>query len=100
MHPKSNVLSFAQGMPKERSTDYVSLLGIEQVAEAKLLGATIDETLTWASHINNIKTKMIRSISIIRRSAYFLAKTATKQVKQSLVLSHLNYCLAIWSNTS
>ena len=80
----------------------ISLEGvpIEQVKEARLLGVTIDERLSWATHINNIITKMSRSISIIRRSAYFLTNTTIKQVIQSLVLSHLDYCPAIWSNAS
>ncbi len=80
----------------------VSLLGIdiEQVGEAKLLGVAIDETLSWATQINNIITKMSRSISIIRRSAFFLANTARKQVIQSLVMSHLDYCPEIWSTAS
>ncbi len=71
---------------------------IEQVVEANLLGVTIDEALSWATHINNLITKMSRSFSIIRGSAYFLTNTARKQVLQSLVLSHLEYCPAIWSN--
>lgn len=38
----------------------VSLNGadIEQVKEARLIGVTVDETLSWATHINNIVAKM------------------------------------------
>ncbi len=75
-------------------------IDIEQVVESKLLGVTIDETLFWSTHINNIIAKISRSISVIRRNAYFLANTARQEVIQSLVLSHLDYCPAIWSNTS
>lgn len=73
---------------------------IEQVKEAKLLGVTIDKTLTWSTHINNIVIKMSNGISNIRRSARFLTDTTIKLVIQSLVLSHLDYCPAVWSNTA
>ncbi len=73
---------------------------IEQVREAKLLGITIDETLSWSIHIRNIVSKMSKSISNIRKCACFLTDTTIKLVIQSLVLSHSDYCPAIWSGTS
>lgn len=73
---------------------------VEQVKEAKLLGVTIDETLSWSTHINNIVAKMSKCISTIRRSAYLLSDTTTKLVTQSLVLSNLDYCPTIWSSAS
>ena len=64
----------------------ISLQGvpIEQVKEARLLGVTIDERLSLATHINNIITKMSRSISIIRRSAYFLTNTTISKLYNPL----------------
>lgn len=38
---------------------------IEQVREVKLLGVTIDETLSWTSDIGNTVTRTSRGISII-----------------------------------
>lgn len=80
----------------------VSLNGadIEQVKEARLIGVTVDETLSWATHINNIVEKMSKTISVIRRSAYFLTSAIIKQVPQSLVLLHIDYCPVIWSSAS
>lgn len=54
----------------------------EQVTEAKLLGITIDETLSWHIHIKNIVSKMSKSISNIRKC--FLTDTTIKLVIQSL----------------
>lgn len=45
--------------------------------ESRLLGITVDESLSWATHINNIVAKMSRSISIIRRSPDFLTNTTS-----------------------
>ena len=73
---------------------------IEQVREAKLLGVTIDETLSWTSHIGSIVTRMSRGISIIKNSASLLDESSLKIVIQSLVLSHLDYCPTVWSCAS
>lgn len=80
----------------------ISLQGvaIEQVKEAKLLGVTLEGTLLWSTNINKMVAKMSRGISIIRKCAYFLTEITIKQVIQSLVLSHLDYCPAIWSSAS
>lgn len=70
----------------------VSLNGadIEQVKEARLIGVTVDETLSWATHINNILAKM----------SIFLTGAIIKEVPQSLVSSHIDYCPVIWSSAS
>lgn len=64
-------------------------------------GVTIDEKLSWTSHIGNIVTRMSRGICIIlKKSARLLDKSSLKMVTQSLVLSHLDYCPTVWSSAS
>lgn len=72
----------------------ISLQGqpIEQVKEVKLLGVTLDQTLSWSTHINKIVTKLSRSISIVRRNARYMSIETRKDVLQSLVLCYLDYC--------
>ena len=73
---------------------------MEQVKEVKLLGVTIDETLSWSTQINNTVVRMINGIYAIRRSAHLLTNTTIRLVIQSLVLSNLDYCPVIWSSAS
>ena len=73
---------------------------MEQVKEVKLLGVTIDETLSWSTQINNTVVRMINGIYAIRRSAHMLTNTTIRLVIQSLVLSNLDYCPVIWSSAS
>ena len=68
---------------------------MEQVKEVKLLGVTIDETLSWSTQINNTVVRMINGIYAIRRSAHMLTNTTIRLVIQSLVLSNLDYCPVI-----
>ena len=74
--------------------------GIEQVHEAKLLGVTLDEHLSWDKHIANTVKKMGVSISCIRRCSSFLTPASRVLVTQALVLSHLDYCSAVWSGAA
>ena len=73
---------------------------IKQVNEVKLLGIIIDNKLTWDKHIQRIVTKIGYILSMIRRCKKYLTPQSTNQVIQALVLSHMNYCTVVWSNTS
>ena len=73
---------------------------VNQVHETKLLGITVDNKLSWKKHISNMIAKMGRGISIIRRHATFMNQNILKIAIQSLILSHLDYCPAVWSNAT
>ena len=73
---------------------------ITQVDETKLLGVTLDSQLTWSTHIENITKKMGGGLSMIRRCAEFLTPASAVQVIQALVISHLDYCPAVWSSAA
>lgn len=73
---------------------------IKQVNEVKLLGIIIDHPLSWDIHIKRIISKIGNILSVIRRCSKYLTTQTTKQVIQALVLSHMDYCTAVWSNTS
>lgn len=78
----------------------INVISINQVQETKLLGITIDNKLSWKKHINKILAKMGNGISVIRRYATFLTQNATKTATQTLILSNLDYCPAVWSNAN
>lgn len=75
-------------------------VAVEQVQEIKLLGVTLDSILSWSEHIDLLVQKMGRNISVVRRCSPFLTPQLTKQVLQTLVLSHLDYCSVVWSGTT
>lgn len=72
---------------------------VEQVHETKLLGVTLDCNLSWSGHTDRLVQKMGRNISVVKRCSTFLSPQLTKQVLQTLVLSHLDYCSVVWSST-
>lgn len=73
---------------------------LEQVAEIKLLGVTLDQTMSWTTHIGNIVTTMSRNVSLIRRNAHFMSLETRKFIVQSLVLCHLDYCSTVWASAA
>ena len=73
---------------------------VEQVTEAKLLGVVLDPKLNWTRQIDNIVTKMGRSIAITRKCMMYIPPKTRKAVIQALVLSHLEYCPVIWSSAT
>lgn len=73
---------------------------IQQVESTKLLGVMVDSTLTWSSHINTVVSKMGRAIGTVRRCCSSVSRPLLRQIVQSLVLCHLNYCSTVWSSTN
>ena len=73
---------------------------IEQVNEVKLLGITVDDKLSWNKQIDQIVKKMGRSMGAIKHCRRHLPTFLIKQLVQALVISQIDYCSMIWSNTT
>ena len=73
---------------------------IERQSAAKFLGVIVDEKLSWANHIQAIKTKMSRYIGIMYKLKRQIPIQARLQIFQSFVQSHLNYCSLVWGFAS
>ena len=60
----------------------------------------VDSSLTWSSHINSIVMKMGRAIGSARRCCSTVSRPLLRQIVQSLVLCHLDYCSTVWSSAN
>ena len=69
---------------------------LKQVNEIKFLGITIDNTLKWRSHINEIRTKLSKIIGVTYKIRDYLNTDNLKQIYFSLAYPHLLYCCAVW----
>jgi hypothetical protein len=63
----------------------------------RLLSITLDSKLSWSKHIDSMVAKLGRSQFMIRCCSTFFTSKSTRQILQALVLSHLDYCLVVWS---
>lgn len=60
------------------------------------LGLTIHESLTWNSHTTNIALKISKTIGVLNRLKHFLPIHVKLIIYNSLILSHLQYCILLW----
>lgn len=64
--------------------------------KTKFLGITIDQKLTWKTHIQNTRAKINRQCGIIHQTKSTLTTKALMQIYYSLVYPHLIYCQVVW----
>ena len=58
---------------------------IERENVTKFLGVLIDENLSWKQHINNVSTKISKSIGILYKSRGIVKQPLLKQLCFSFV---------------
>lgn len=71
---------------------------LEQVSSTKFLGITIDQSLSWSNHINNLRAELHKSLGLIYRASSFLPEQLLILLYNSLVNSKIVYCLESWGN--
>lgn len=68
--------------------------------EAKYLGITIDDKLSWNAHTDNLCRKLNSSLYALKRIQATCDTETTKTAYFSLFESHLRYGLVAWGNSS
>ena len=69
---------------------------IEKVSSIRFLGVIINENLSWKEHMNMVKRKIRSSLGSIMRIKPCLTTKAMLILYNSLLLSHLRYCITSW----
>lgn len=69
---------------------------ISKKSNARFLGVIMNDSLTWVDHIIAVKAKMSRYVGILYKLKKFLPLSARKNIFNSFVQSHLNYCSLVW----
>ena len=72
---------------------------IERENVTKFLGVLIDENLSWKQHINNVSSKVSKSIGILYKSRQIVKKPMLIQLYFSFIHSHLSYANIAWAST-
>ena len=73
---------------------------LECVSEYKCLGVSIDDTLTFKSHVTSIAKVMKQKLGLIRRNKYIFNVDQLKRLYWGFVLPHALYCSTVWSSSS
>lgn len=69
---------------------------LKQVNEFKFLGITLDNTLKWKAHIDDVKSKLAKVTGVTYRIRDHVNSDSLKQIYLSLAYPHLLYCCALW----
>ena len=73
---------------------------IERVANYKILGVTIDENLSFDTHVLTVNSKIAKSLYCIRKVKNLLPLKAMRTLYFAMIHPHLLYCLNIFSCTT
>ena len=73
---------------------------LSRVEEAKFLGITIDENLSWKKQIDNVCKLCARNSGVLNKVKRFLDEQALYKLYCSLILPYLNYGLLLWGDVN
>jgi hypothetical protein len=71
-------------------------ISINRVHTVKFLGLYVDDRLTFCDHIQNVRSKLNRTIGIMYKLSPYLSETSLKIIYFSLFYSHLSYGITVW----
>ena len=70
------------------------------VTEVKDLGITLDSYLTYNEHIQALSSSCLSKLGQISRVKHIFDESTLAKIIDTLVISKINYCASVWSNTS
>ena len=62
------------------------------------LGVTLDSSLNWNDHTDNLISSISKAIGILRRLKYLVTEKALTMLYNALILPYFNYCNVVWGN--
>ena len=73
---------------------------IHEVDQIKYLGVIVNNNLNWNRHIEYLITKLSQAAGVIYKIRNYLPFNAKILIYNSLVVSHLQYSISAWGNTT
>ena len=93
-----------RGLKEDKSIGKIPLLifgnEIEEVTETKFLGVTIDNQLSWESHINILHKRLKCSAGQLNHIIDLIPENLHKSIYHTLYESHLAYGITVWGGVS
>ena len=69
---------------------------LKEVDSAKYLGVLMDNKLNWNMHVNNIKLRISKGISILSLIRHYVPQTILRSLYFTFINSHIDYNLLNW----
>lgn len=71
-----------------------------EMNSAKLLGITLDSTLSWVPHIENLKRRLSSVVYLMRKLKALICQESLLNSYYALFHSHMSYGVALWGNST
>ena len=99
---KMLVVGTRQLMNQLESPVHINFMGenLTPVTEVKDLGMLLDSHLTYDKHIQALSSSCISKLRQIGRVKHNFDQSTLATIIDTLVMSKINYCSTVWSNTS
>ena len=87
---------------RQKNIDFINLdiqlenIRIERVSTFNFLGLTLNEYMSWESHINKVAIKISRITGLFNRLKHFLPTDIMKTLYSTLIESHLHFGILTW----
>ena len=104
--PKKNLMYLGTRSQTNIDTDnnrfniYLDGCKLTRVQDAKFLGITIDENMTWKKHIDNVCKVCSRNIGVLNKVKSFLPSHSLYKLYCTLLLPYFSYGLLLWGNAN
>ena len=101
LNTKKTVCMMFSKKPKKLIRSHVFYDGteLELVPHFKYLGVVLDSTLSFKKHIKKVANTIKFSIQNFKQIRPFITAGAAKSYLHCMILSHIEYCLPVWSIT-
>ena len=76
----------------------ISNTPIARIDKFSCLGVSMDEQLSWGSHIDHICSRVGAGIGLIRRIKPFVPLSTLKMLYNAIVLPYFDYGSLLWDN--
>jgi len=96
---KTSYMLFTDRVVNSMPRIKVAANDICNVSRAKFLGITIDSSLNFKCHIDDITRRISRSIGMINRISSFVPPSAKKKIYYSLVYPRVCYGIVAWGRS-
>ena len=74
-------------------------VNIQEVSTVKYLGVTFDSNLTWKNHVNELCSKLSKTVNIFSKLRYYVNVDILIMLYYSLIYPFLTYGIQVWGLT-
>ena len=75
-------------------------ISVSQVDVVKYLGVTLEKSLSWDYHVNDVCSKLSKKVGMLARIRKSTPHEILLKIYNSVVQPTIDYCLTVWGNTT